>query len=354
LEAKLEAEEPSMIAACPKCGARYRVERERLEAGGVRLRCARCQAVFRVRPPEPRARVEAPAVAERPVAPQPSRDVSISPDELGDAAKPSQPGPLVLIAMPDAALASATAETLLAEGFSVHRVADGVEAMLEVQRKLPRVLVLAAELPKMFGFQVCEVVKRNESLRGTWVVLAGAVHHRERYRREPGDLYGADAYVEGHELPAGLLPALQRGGVTSRETSQPPESVALNPPVTPQPVSSRPSVAPQPVSSPRSVARQSVSSPPLAPATEARDEDGLAAERAKAERLARIVVSDIVLYNEERFAAAVRSGNVLDAMSGDLCEGRGLFEERIDARVRAERDHLKDELLRRAPDLGAA
>jgi predicted Zn finger-like uncharacterized protein len=343
LEAKLEAEEPSMIAACPKCGARYRVERERLEAGGVRLRCARCQAVFRVRPPEPRARVEAPAVAERPVAPQPSRDVSISPDELGDAAKPSQPGPLVLIAMPDAALASATAETLLAEGFSVHRVADGVEAMLEVQRKLPRVLVLAAELPKMFGFQVCEVVKRNESLRGTWVVLVGAVHHRERYRREPGDLYGADAYVEGHELPAGLLPALQRGGVTSRATSQEPESGEVHPPV-----------APPPVSNPPLVARPPVSSPPLAPAAEARDEDGLAAERAKAERLARIVVSDIVLYNEERFAAAVRSGNVLNAMSGDLCEGRGLFEERIDARVRAERDHLKDELLRRAADLGAA
>jgi hypothetical protein len=115
-----------------------------------------------------------------------------------------------------------------------------------------------------------------------------------------------------------------------------------------------PPVAPPPVSNPPLVARPPVSSPPLAPAAEARDEDGLAAERAKAERLARIVVSDIVLYNEERFAAAVRSGNVLDAMSGDLCEGRGLFEERIDARVRAERDHLKDELLRRAADLGAA
>jgi predicted Zn finger-like uncharacterized protein len=343
LEAKREPEEPSMIAACPKCGARYRVERERLEAGGVRLRCARCQAVFRVRSPEPRVRVEAPAVAKRPMAPQPSRDVSISPDELGGAASPSEPGPLVLIAMPDAALASATAETLAAEGFSVHRVADGVEAMLEVQRKLPRVLVLAAELPKMFGFQVCEVVKRNESLRATWVVLVGAVHHRERYRREPDDLYGADAYVEGHELPAGLLPALQRGGVTSRATSGEPESGAVHAPVARPSVSSPPLVAPQPVSS-----------PPLARTAEARDEDGLAAERAKAERLARIVVSDIVLYNEERFAAAVRSGNVLDAMSGDLSEGRGLFEERIDARVRAERDHLKDELLRRAADRGAA
>jgi hypothetical protein len=60
------------------------------------------------------------------------------------------------------------------------------------------------------------------------------------------------------------------------------------------------------------------------------------------------VISDIVLYNEERFTAAARAGNVFTVMAGDLAEGRALFEERIDARVRAERDHLKEELLRSA------
>ena len=54
-----------MIAACPKCAARYRIERERLEAGGVRLRCARCEAVFRVRPP---VAVEAAKPGAAPVA----------------------------------------------------------------------------------------------------------------------------------------------------------------------------------------------------------------------------------------------------------------------------------------------
>lgn len=348
-----------MIAACPKCGARYRVERERLEAGGVRLRCARCQAVFRVRPPEPRTKVVAPVATERPTVTPPSRDVSITPDEIAGETPASEPGPLVLIAMPDAALAGATAETLAAEGFSVHCVADGVEAMLEVQRKLPRVLVLAADLPKMFGFQVCEVVKRNESLRGIWVVLVGAIHHPDRYRRAPDDLYGADAYVEGHELPAGLLPALTRGGVTGRATG--PETARGHPPSESRPpAAATPSESRSPTAAaasealrPTPPATQPVESSPSALLVEPRSDDGLDAERAKAERLARIVVSDIVLYNEERFAAAVRGGNVLDAMSGDLSEGRGLFEERIDARVRAERDYLKDELLRRAAARGA-
>jgi CheY-like chemotaxis protein len=254
--------------------------------------------------------------------------------------------------MPDESQASATAEALVAEGFTVHRVTDGVEAMLEVQRKLPRALVLAADLPKMFGFQVCEVVKRNESLRGIWVVLVGAIHHRERYRREPDELYGADAYVEGHELPAGLLPVLGRGGLAvpgksaKQESPQEPPGSDVSAPAIAASTDAAPSLG---ASRPSPVAPQ-----PPAPPAATPDDDGLAGERQKAERLARIVISDIVLYNEERFAAAVRSGNVLDAMSGDLTEGRGLFEERIDARVRGERDYLKDELLRRAADRGAA
>lgn len=69
-------------------------------------------------------------------------------------------------------------------------------------------------------------------------------------------------------------------------------------------------------------------------------------ERAKAERLARIIVSDIVLYNEEKFAAAVRTGDAVAAMSDELDEGRALFRERIDPDVREERDYLADELSR--------
>jgi hypothetical protein len=92
--------------------------------------------------------------------------------------------------------------------------------------------------------------------------------------------------------------------------------------------------------------------PPVAAAAAPRRSDGLDDERAKAERLARIVISDIVLYNEERFAAAVRGGNVLQAMAAELAEGRQLFEERVDPRVRAERDYLKDELMRRAQARG--
>ena len=61
-----------MIAACPKCSTRYRVENERLTADGVRLRCTRCQAVFRVRAPGAVAPLAEPQVEAQPTPmPQP-------------------------------------------------------------------------------------------------------------------------------------------------------------------------------------------------------------------------------------------------------------------------------------------
>jgi hypothetical protein len=188
------------------------------------------------------------------------------------------------------------------------------------------------------------------------VVLVGAIHHPDRYRREAGELYGADAYLESPDLPDGILALLAKGGVAPGGASAPvaaPHAAAPAPRPAARPApppAARP--APPPVVRPAPQAAAPAPRPrelePAPAAVRPRRNDGLEEERAKAERLARIVVSDIVLYNEERFAAAARAGNVLEVMSADLSEGRSLFEERIDPRVRGERDYLRDELIRNA------
>ena len=252
---------------------------------------------------------------------------------------------LVLVAMPDVDLAKQTASALVERGLHASLVHDGVEAMLEIQRQLPRVVILSASLPKMYGFQVCEVMKRNESLRSIAVVLAGSIYHTGRYRREPNELYGADAYLEDPDLPGGLISILEKIGVSMAPVASPPLEPV--PPVPPEP-------APVPVASPapRQAPVPVVPTPTVPASVIARDpatmqgDDGLAEERAKAERLARIIVSDIILYNEEKFAEALRLDRVAEMMSPDLDEGRDLFRNRIDERVREERDHLVEELLR--------
>ncbi len=332
-----------MIAACPKCAARYRVERERLKPEGLKLRCSRCESVFRVRPPAESAAPEPVAAAPEPAqapAPEPQAPAPQAQAEVAQPApsEPAEAGAVdVLVATPDDDLGKQVADALRSWGLRPLTVCDGVEAMLEIQRRLPCAVVLAADLPRMFGFQICEIVKRNESLQQIGVVLIGAIHHKDRYRRQPNDLYGADAYLEEPDLPEALAPALEGLGLSvgASGSSQAPAEA----PAAPTPAAAPPAAAAAPPSSAPAPAPAAASAP-----ADAGDE--LAAERSRADRLARIIVSDIVLYNEARFNEACAAGKVEEMMEGDLAEGRSLFRDRIDERVRAEKDHLMEELLR--------
>jgi predicted Zn finger-like uncharacterized protein len=355
-----------MIAACPKCSTRYRVENERLTADGVRLRCTRCQAVFRVRAPGAVAPLAEPQVEAQPT-PMP---------------QPPDRSRLVLVADSDADGGKVTAGALAGWGLHPLLAHDGVEAVLAIQRNLPRVVILDAALPKMFGFQICELMKRNAELREIHVVLVGAIHHRERYRRSPHELYGADAYLERPDLPhglatvlrdfglplAGALPAASgRGASPARPAAREFEVEDLSMPLEPArefsdgpfEVRSAPvlpptaPIAPGPSpTSPAATRPMRGAASPGARAPSASVQDGLADERAKAERLARIIVSDVILYNQEKFARAVAAGRVVEMLDPDLEEGRALFRQRIDARVREERDHLAEELVRVARTRG--
>lgn len=71
----------------------------------------------------------------------------------------------------------------------------------------------------------------------------------------------------------------------------------------------------------------------------------LAIEHDKARRLAKLIVGDIVLYNADRIADAVRSGNFFEVMKGDIKDGRDFYEEKVPDVVRAERDHIQEILL---------
>jgi CheY-like chemotaxis protein len=294
----------------------------------------------------------------------------------------------VLLADPDVQAGKAIANTLVEWGLEPVLVHDGVEAMMTIQRILPRAVILDAGLPKMFGFQVCEFVKRNDSLRDTHVILIGSVYHQERYRRPATDLYGADAYLERPQLPEALRPVLTGFGfdlrgatptpsapmahgaqvvmpgqarptTTSHQAASldpahaapgtapaPPQAVA---PPSPQPVSAppvAPPVAPpaaEPIATtPAAPAPAAPAPAPAAPAPAAANDGATAA----AERLARIIVSDIVLYNPEKFEAGIRDGNVVEALEAEIAEGRGLFQQRVDPSLREGRDFLADELVR--------
>jgi len=338
-----------MIAACPKCGARYRIEREKLRAEGTRLRCSRCEAVFRVSPPQQVERELRVAIPVATISPEPVRSSAGAATGEADAERER----LVLVADAEVEAGKLIASSLVEGGLQPVLVHDGVEAILTIQRTLPRAVVLDAALPKMFGFQVCELVKRNESLRQIQVVLVGAIHHRDRYRRAPSEIYGADAYLERHQLRENLLETLRGfglpvGNATAGRGAARAAPAPLRAPRELQPVVPAPRARPEPA---RPVVGKAAQRPRSeAPPSEAEElpasDPALAAEIGRAERLARIIVSDVVLYAEDKLDAAIRSGKVLEAFGSEMQEGRGHFAQRIDARVRESRDFLSEELLR--------
>jgi CheY-like chemotaxis protein len=282
--------------------------------------------------------------------------------ELTPSPRPADRSRLVLVADSDVESGKELASALSRWGLEALLAHDGVEAILAIQRALPAAVVLDAALPKMFGFQVCELMKRNTELRAIKVVLIGAIHHRDRYRRPPQEIYGADAYLERPELFHGLGTVLRDFGLPlERPAAAPAARPALAgdpPPIATHPAAPAPVAAPPPIAPPVAVASPVAPELPVAPPAPVPPPapaapDLLSDERAKAERLARIIVSDVILYNEEKFARAIARGNFVEAMDGDLEEGRALFRQRIDARVREERDFLSEELLRVARQRGA-
>jgi CheY-like chemotaxis protein len=218
---------------------------------------------------------------------------------------------LVVLATPEN---QSSAAALEAWGLEVLVASGGADALLAIQRTLPRVAVLGADLPGINGQQLCEVIKRNESLRGIKVILVAA--DAEALPGLTGAQgFGPDACRSAPDLLDGLHELMREFGLPVRVGAAAPQAGS-------------------------EAAHESL--PPSS--------DGLDEERAKAERLARVVISDIVLYQGEAFDRSNGAGTLVEDFQVELGEGRRLFSERIDERIRAERDHLVEELMRVAED----
>jgi predicted Zn finger-like uncharacterized protein len=282
-----------LITACPNCGTRYRIAPEKVGPNGARLRCKKCENVFRVEPP-------------REVEPEPQ------------AAAERAPLARALVAEPDADLAKKISFFLARWRIESDVVHDGEAALLRLFRDAPKLAVLGAGLPGVSAPAVCEIARRAK-LAG--VALVRAVGEGET---APPD-FDADHTLERDDLPGGLGGMLAPLGIGEPPPQAPASKPAPPPPAAPKPAASAP--------------------PPPAPS----DDPQVAA----AERLARIIVSDIILYNEEKFATAALAGNAAAALAEEIDEARALFGQRVPEALRAARDFLIEELERRAAAFGA-
>jgi DNA-binding response OmpR family regulator len=88
-------------------------------------------------------------------------------------------------------------------GFVVRQARNGDEALEALRDARPRVAILDVMMPKRSGFEVCEIVKGDPDLRGTYVILLTA--KGQESARDRGIAAGADEYMTKPFSPSRIV-----------------------------------------------------------------------------------------------------------------------------------------------------
>lgn len=273
-----EEQRETRIIRCPACQRYYRVA-----AGppspGTRLRCSKCGEVFSVAVPPPPARGR------------------------------------VLVATDGADFQTLIGEVLAAAGFTLRQARSGEEAWAAIGSWRPGVALLDVALPGVPSFELCERVRADGGLRGTGLILIASVFQQTRYKRAPTSLYGADDYIEKHHIRDWL-----------------PDKVARLLPAG-KPAAAAPSPAPPPPADGRhggidereqeTLIREELYGPL------GQERQGLERLQERLRRYARIIISDIALYNQELVERGMREGTFSELLKKEIEEGYRLYLTRI-------------------------
>jgi len=83
--------------------------------------------------------------------------------------------------------------SILEEFYAVQTAENGAEALKEVQKSIPDLIVLDLMMPVMDGYQLCAELKKDKELAKIPIVMVTAKNKREDM--EEGYLSGAQAYI---------------------------------------------------------------------------------------------------------------------------------------------------------------
>jgi len=137
-------------------------------------------------------------------------------------------------------------------------------------------------LKRKLGVEIAEQIKKDATLASTKVILIGALFRANRFRAYPTNLYGADEYIEEQIPEKEFRQIIQHLFPDSKTQATPAE--------------------------PR--------------------------EYEDARRLARLILSDIVIYHPEKVEQAIRDNTFFEVLHEQINEGREYYDSRVPLRVR--------------------
>ena len=307
-----------MEIQCPKCKAQNTFSPDNITQSGDRIVCSGCNSPFLIK--------------QKPLPEQT--------EETRDR---------VMVANPNPHFCSAIKDFLSGRNFDVIIAKDGVEALQLLEIKIPDITLVDVALPGMYGFELCDFIKNSAKLKGVKVILLASIYDKTRYKRMPNSIYGADDYIEMHHIPDQLVPKInnllgkdinsegysvnpvRKGGLSNGVKVQAKEFEAVI------------------IDEERfSEKIKDMAASPYPPhgggqgEVEMAEGGGRGNAQEEAMRLARIIISDIILYNQETVEKGIKDGNLLELLKDDIREGVAYYAKRAPAEVRRNTTFLKN------------
>lgn len=313
-----------MDIVCKHCSATFRAALTAPLLAPVRVICPSCRNQMVLRPTAPSAPLadQRPAPVATPAPTQPAPPAKLAADRRAAATaarsapaspaassatvltppapapKPARPVPppgkrTAVIADEPREFRNFLGKQLETMGFEVRFCDNGPDAMESVRQTRAQLVILNVYLKGKLGVEISEEIKADATLTDTRVVLVGALFRANRFRRNPTNLYGADEYIE-EQIPARELQQIVQKlfpGVSAEVTE----------------------------------------------AVEPREFD-------EARRLARLILSDIVIYNREKVDRGIRDDNFFEVLKAEIDEGRVYYDSRVPFKVRQKTELFSETL----------
>ncbi len=232
----------------------------------------------------------------------------------------------VMVANSHSYFYSTVRDFLNGHGFDVIIAKNGMEALQFLEMERPPVTVVDVALPGMYGFEICDFIKNNEKLNGIKIILLASIYDKTRYKRTPTSIYGADDYIEMHHIPDQLVPKINKllgkgEGVNRRGEAKEFEAVIIEDETLSRKI--------------KEIAAEDVK-------VELTGNSLPDKAHEEAKRVARIIMSDIILYNHEAVVSGLREGNLYDLLKDEIREGQAYYAKRVPPEVRKGTSYLKD------------
>lgn len=270
-----------MELTCKQCGSQFRAAVQIPLARAVRVACPSCGTQMVLKP------AASSGDGDIPVPPPIHQEAPATPSPLRSLRK------LAVIADEPRPFRAFLGEHLRRLGFEVTYFESGDMALDYVRRVRAHLAIVNVYLKGKLGVEVTEEIKAEPALDHTRVILIGALFRANRFRANPTNLYGADEYIE-EQIPEREFRQIIRKLFPEVGHT---EEVPVEP-----------------------------------------------REYDEARRLARLILSDIIIYHPQKVESGIRDNNFFEILKEEIDEGRVYYDSRVPFRVRRDSEIFTETL----------